>query len=103
MHDKFIDALRTGKIEGRTRIILEDPATRRREIHEDKNMITNGLQKIFDTNPFGCMDFNSLMPLRSILGGVFLFWDELTESADNIFPPSQNTNKLTGHAGQTSH
>lgn len=103
MHDKFIDALRTGKIEGRTRIILEDPATRKREIHEDKNMITNGLQKIFDTNPFGCMDFNSLMPLRSILGGVFLFWDELTESADNIFPPSQNTNKLTGHAGQTSH
>jgi len=103
MHDKFIDALRTGKIEGRTRIILEDPSTRRREIHEDKNMITNALQRIFDTDPFGCQNFNDIMSLRKILGGVFLFWDELTESADNMFPPSQSSNKLVGHAGQTTH
>ena len=103
MHDKFFDALRTGKIEGRTRITLYDPSTRRREIHEDKNMITNALQKIFNTNPFGAGDIYNLMSLKSLLGGCFLFWDELVEDADNIFPPAQNTNKLTGHAGQTTH
>ena len=103
MHDKFFDALRTGKIEGRTRITLYNPSTRRREIHEDKNMITNALQKIFNTNPFGAGDIYNLMSLRSLLGGCFLFWDELVEDADNIFPPAQNTNKLTGHAGQTTH
>lgn len=103
MHDKFFDALRIGKIEGRTRIILEDPSTRRREIHEDKNMITSALQKIFDTNPFGAMNFNDLMSLRNLMGGCFLFWDELEENVNNIFPPSQNSNKLTGHAGQTPH
>lgn len=103
MHDKFIDALRTGKIEGRTRIILEDPSTRKREIREDKNMITSALQKIFDTNPFGAMNFYDLMSLRNLMGGCFLFWDELEEDANNIFPPSQNSNKLTGHAGQTTH
>lgn len=103
MHDKFIDALRSGKIEGKTRITLYDPSTRRQEVHEDKNMITSSLQKMFDTNPFGTMDFYSIMNLKDIIGGCFLFWDELTENVDNIFPPSQTANKLTGHAGQTPH
>lgn len=103
MHDKFIDALRTGKLKGQTRIILEDVVTKRREIREDTNMITDALTKIFETNVFGVTDMNNLMPLRSIMGGVFLFWNPLAESADNIFPPSQASNKLTGHAGQTTH
>lgn len=103
MHDKFIDALRKGQLKGSTRIILEDIVTRRRIIREDNNMITSALQKIFDTNVCGLMDFNSMIPIKNIMGGCFLFWDELTESADNIYPPSQATNKLTGHAGQTTH
>ena len=103
MNDKFIDALRKGRIKGTTRIIMEDIATRRRIIREDSNMITSALQKVFDTNVNGMMDINSMIPIMNILGGCFMFWDELTESADNIFPPSQLTNKLTAHAGQTSH
>ena len=103
MNDKFIDALRHGKLKGRTRIIMEDIVTRRRIIREDENMITSALQKIFDTNVCGLMDFNSMIPIKNIMGGCFLFWDELTESAGNIYPPSQSTNKLTGHAGQTTH
>ena len=103
MNDKFIDALRHGKLKGRTRIIMEDIVTRRRIIREDDNMITSALQKIFDTNVLGMMNFNSMIPIKNIMGGCFLFWDELTESAGNIFPPSQSSNKLTGHAGQTTH
>ena len=103
MNDKFIDALRKGNLEGRTRIILEDVRTRKREIHEDKNMITSAIQKIFEVNVMGLMNFHQLIPVRNLLGGVFLFWDPLTESADNIFAPCQADNKLTGHAGQTTH
>lgn len=103
MHDKFIDALRTGKIKGRTRIILEDIVTRRRIISEDENMITSALQKIFDTNVNGMTDFYNMIPIMNIMGGHFLFWDPLTEDVNNIYPPSQATNKLTGHAGQTTH
>ena len=103
MNDKFIDALKKGNIEGRTRIILEDVRTRKREIHEDKNMITSAIQKIFEVNIMGLMNFHQLIPVRNLLGGVFLFWDPLTESADNIFAPCQADNRLTGHAGQTTH
>lgn len=103
MHDKFIDALRTGNVKGRTRVILEDIVTRRRIISEDENMITSALQKIFDTNMNGMTDFYNMIPIKNIMGGHFLFWDPLTEDVGNMYPPSQATNKLTGHAGQTTH
>ena len=103
MNDKFIDALRKGRIKGTTRIILEDIATRRRIIREDSNMITSALQKVFDTNVNGMMDFYNMIPIKNILGGCFMFWDTLTEDAGNIFPPSQSTNKLTAHAGQNAN
>ena len=103
MNDKFIDALRKGRIKGTTRIILEDIVTRRRIIREDSNMITSALQKVFDTNVNGMMDFYNMIPIKNILGGCFMFWDTLTEDAGNIFPPSQSTNKLTAHAGQNAN
>lgn len=103
MNDKFIDAVRTGKLKGRTRIILEDVVTRHRQVVEDQNMMTSALSKLFETNFNGTTDVYNLMPLKNLLGGCFLFADPLTESVDNIFPANQAANRLTGHAGQTSH
>lgn len=103
MHDKFIDALRRGQIKGHTRIITEDIRTRRREIVEDDNMMTAALDKIFAANMLGMMDFDNLMPLTKMIGGVFLFADPLTENSGNTWAPNSSNNRLVGHAGQTSH
>lgn len=103
MHDKFIEAMRKGKIKGVTRLIIEDVVTKKRTVIEESNMVTSAINKIFDSNMLGIMDYNHLMPLTKLFGGLFMFWDNLTEAADNIYPPSQESNKLTGYAGQTSH
>lgn len=102
-HDKFIDAMRNGRIRGITRLILEDVVTRKRTVIEESNMVTAAINKIFDSNYLGIMDYNHIMPLTKLFGGLFMFWDNLTENSENIYPPSQGSNKLTGFAGQTSH
>ena len=101
--EQIYNLLRAGKFKGHTRIILEDVRNGHRDIYEDHNMATNALPKIFECNYNGLMDFYNLMPLSDLLGGVYLFWNALTEDADNIFPPSQATNKLSFWAGQTPH
>lgn len=102
-NDKMIDAFRRGHFKGHTRIITEDIRTRRREIVEDNNMMTAALDKIFGSNFLGMMDFDNLMPLTKMIGGVFLFADPLTENSGNTWAPNSSNNRLVGHAGQTSH
>lgn len=103
MHDKFIDALRRGRFKGTTRLITEDVVTKKREIVEDHNMFTAALDKIFDVNALGMMNYYTLLPITKLIGGIFLFWNPITESAENIYPENQGVNKLVGFAGQTSH
>ena len=102
-NEQMYNMLRAGKFKGHTRITLENVKNGHRTIVEDDNMATNALPKIFESDYNGAMDFYNLMPLKNLLGGVFLFWNALTESADNMFPPAQSVNKLTAHAGQTSN
>lgn len=100
--EMMYNLLRAGKIKGHTRIILED-TNGHRIIKEDHNMVTNALAKIFESNYHGIVDFHAFEPIKQLVGGVYLFWNQLTESADSIYPPSQNQNKLTANAGQTPH
>lgn len=100
--EMMYNLLRAGKIKGHTRIILEDTKGHR-IIKEDHNMVTNALAKIFESNYHGIVDFHAFEPIKQLVGGVYLFWNQLTESADFIYPPSQNQNKLTANAGQTPH
>ena len=100
--EMMYNLLRAGKIKGHTRIILEDTKGHR-IIKEDHNMVTNALAKIFESNYHGIVDFHAFEPIKQLVGGVYLFWNQLTESADSIYPPSQNQNKLTANAGQTPH
>ena len=90
MHDKFIDALRRGRFKGTTRLITEDVVTKKREIVEDHNMFTAALDRIFDANALGMMNYYSLLPITKLIGGIFLFWNPITESADNIYPENQS-------------
>lgn len=101
--DRFLIALETGKIKGEADLILEDIETHRREVFHEENMVTSAIGKIMKSNYAGLMAMNSLLPVRTLLGGVFLFNQRLTESADNIFPLCKGYNRLVGHAGQTSH
>ena len=103
MNDKFIDALRRGKFKGTTRLITEDVITKKREIVEDHNMFTAAIDKIFDSNVLGMMNFYEILPITKLIGGCFLFWNNITENVNNIYPENQSVNKLVGFAGQTAH
>lgn len=100
--EKMYNLLNAGKVKGKTRIILED-LNGHRIIIEDHNMMTAAIPKIFESNYHGIIDFHNFEPLRQLVGGIFLFRDPLTESANSIYPPSQVVNKLTANAGQTPH
>ena len=77
------------KIKGHTTIILTDPKTGKQEIHEDDNMVTNALSKMFEN--CGLMNYpntdrDNLVP--QLLGGIMGFDTAITESADTIFSPA---------------
>lgn len=101
--DRFLMAMKTGKIKGEADLILEDIRTHRREVYHEENMITDAVGKIFASNYGGLMGLNAMLPVRNLLGGVFLFNQRLTESASNMYPACRADNRLVGHAGQTSH
>lgn len=91
-----------GGFSGRARIILEDVRNHHREIVESKNIATNAMTRIFETNAFGRTDFENLQPMKDLFGGIFLFADVLTIDAGNMFPPNQGVNRMVANAGQTS-
>lgn len=92
-----------GGFAGRCRITLEDVRTKHREIVETKNLVTNAIARIFETNIFGSMDFDNLQPMKKLFGGILLFTDQLTIDADNIFPQNQSINRMIANAGQTAY
>lgn len=102
-NETMYNMLTAGKFKGRTRITLEDVRNGHRDVFEDHNMPTNALPKIFESDYLGCMDFYNLMPLRIMLGGIYLFWSSVSESGENCFPPAQDSNKLSFYAGGTAH
>ena len=101
--DRFLTALESGKVKGETDFMLYDITTRKTEVFHDENMITGAIGKIFKSNYGGLMNLNSFLPVRSMLGGIMLFNQALTESTENVFPPCRSSNRLVGHAGQTAH
>ena len=69
---------------------------------EHSNTITPALQKIFDNNLVGTVDYTKLTPiLNKLLGGVCLWYGLLNEN--DIFLPKQSNAKLVAHAGQHTY
>lgn len=85
-------------IKGKTIIELTDVNTGEVERHEDDNMVTNALNKIFE--PLGYFKdptyiTNAFFPLcEKALGGILLFDGHIEENANTIFAPA--TLKMTG-------
>ena len=76
-------------MKGQTTIELKDVRTGHIDRFIDNNMMTNALSNIFATR--GLMAGNAFTEsnlVKACLGGIVLFDDELTESADNVFPPA---------------
>ena len=76
-------------MKGQTLIELKDVKTGKKERYVDNNMITNAVSEILKTRGFIAntgIDPNNL--LKNLLGGIVLFDDVLTESVDNLQPPS---------------
>ena len=92
------------KFHGHTKITLRDAKTGEiTDVFEQDNLVTNALSDLFANNNYGSMNYADLTPLRSMLGGIMCFEDEITAQANNYLPPSQADNKLIAHAGQTAH
>ena len=101
---RTVNFMRTAKLKGHATIILEDVVTKRREVIEQDNMMTDALKNIFETNVRGLTDFYNLLPTyQTLLGGILLFEEPLTAAASNIWPVSQAENRLIGHAGSSTH
>lgn len=92
------------KLRGHTKITLRDAKTGEiTDVSEQDNLVTNALSDLFANNIYGSMNYADLTPLRTMLGGIMCFEDEITAQASNYLPPNQADNKLIAHAGQTSH
>lgn len=79
-------------IKGKTIIELTDVNTGEVERHEDDNMVTNALNKIFE--PLGYIKgydyiFKEYSPYHEdLLGGILLFDDMIEENVNNIYAPA---------------
>jgi hypothetical protein len=79
-------------MKGQTIIELKDVKTGKIERHVDNNMMTNAIAEIFKTR--GLMMNNGFTQdnlVKACLGGILLFDSTLTESVNNVFPPTSVT------------
>ena len=83
------------KLKGHTKIELTDVNTGEKEVHEDDNMITNALKKMFGFNGMVGYDMTAALhysindkysEIVRLTGGLLLFEDGLEENVDNIRP-----------------
>ena len=92
----------TPRLHGHTKLIFVDKFGRETVKLDKDNLVTNAVQKIFESNYFGSIDYSQLMPaIRKTLGGVILFENTLGNDATDIWIPKSYDNPITGHAGQT--
>lgn len=82
-------------LKGTTKIELTDVHTGEVEVYENHNMVTNALRDIF--TPLGLSQrpsryFSDFVPYyEKLLGGILCFDKEISENADDYFPPADAT------------
>lgn len=92
-------------LEGSVSIRLHNPTTGKTEIIEGKNIVTNAVKDIFDSDLGGIVDYDYFMPLyQKMFGGVLCFNQQLDDTtANDYYIPSAGTNSIIAHAGQTTY
>ena len=105
LYDKIVKAYAEGKsmpLDGHTRIIFTDAKTGKERVVADKhNLVTNAVAEILSKNTSGLMSLYSILPLYNSFAGILCFQEEITENANNYIPPTETTNPLVAHAGQS--
>lgn len=92
----------TPRLHGHTKIVFTDKFGRESVKLDKDNLVTDAIQKIFESNYFGSIDYSYLMPaIKKTLGGVVLFEKSLGSDPTDIWIPTSFDNPITGHAGQT--
>ena len=92
----------TPRLHGHTKIVFADKFGRETIKFDKDNLVTDAIQKIFESNYFGSIDYSLLMPaIRKTLGGVLLFENSLGNDGSDIWIPKSFDNPITAHAGQT--
>lgn len=82
-------------MKGHSRIELTDVRSGTVEVHEDDNLVTNGIATYLKQSGIfeykNVLNQNKAYPYwRSLIGGIYLLDREVTESADNILLPSDS-------------
>ena len=94
-------------LKGKSVIELTDVRTKKKEIYEDENLITNAVPDLLRLNPMGLMYpmgdsritqyEKEIFPIATkCYGGILLFEDKLEEDPNKIFAPSDN--QIIGYA-----
>lgn len=98
-------SVKVPEYKGITKITLTDVNTGEKKTIVEENLVTNAVRDFFAEDAFGLLDLNStrLVPLRNMFGGVMCFSEVITENPALYSVPSDSTNPLTAHAGQTAH
>ena len=92
----------TPRLHGHTKIVFTDKFGRESVKLDKDNLVTDAIQKIFESNFFGSIDYSYLMPaIKKTLGGVVLFENSLGSDPTDIWIPTSFDNPITAHAGQT--
>lgn len=99
-----LNGVRLPKVHGHTVLTLTDAKTGRevRRIEKD-NLVTEAVAKIFLQNYLGAIKYGDITPVRDMFGGVFLFYNSLTESETTVLLPDPTSNPVIAYAGQTAH
>lgn len=103
MTNAAISGMRFPDLKGTATITLTDPRTGKRERVTDSNLVTDAVKKVFEMNYLGMANFNSLLAIKTLFGGCFLFNKVMTESVSTIWPENSTDNNLVARCGQTPH
>ena len=104
--DKMVSAYTKGEtmpLKGKAKITLTNTVTGEKKVVEKENMVTHAVADILSKNMCGLANYSTLMPLKNMYAGVMCFQNTLTENANNYNPPSERTNPMIAHAGDTAH
>ena len=93
-----LNKMRLPRLKGHVKVTLHNCNTKKNEVWEGDNIVTNAVRDIFALNYMGGITYSKLLPLyQKWFGGILCYDTAHTLSADNYFP--QAGHGLVAHAG----
>ena len=97
----YINGVRMPVLKGHVKVTLHNCVTKKDEVWEGDNIVTNAVRDIFALNYLGGISYSKLLPLyQKWFGGILCYDTAHTLNADNYYP--QSTHGLVAHAGDVA-